>query len=59
MKFKVYRIEQKEICVPSEDYYAPRNDFQTDTLNVLKFVEELDKKYKKIPVGFVLSGDIG
>lgn len=40
MKFKVYRIAQKEICVPSEDYYARSNDYQTETLNVLTFVEE-------------------
>jgi hypothetical protein len=40
MKFKVYRIAQKEICVPSENYNARSNDYQTETLNVLIFVEE-------------------
>lgn len=41
MKYKVFSIQTKGVCVPSDDYYADGNDWQTDYLPFLNSNEEL------------------
>lgn len=35
MDFKIYKIENKEVYTPSDDYYARRGDSSIDTIRVL------------------------
>lgn len=39
MKYSIYKLETKQVCAPSEDYYARRGDWQTEEVIVLVFIE--------------------
>lgn len=41
-RFKVFQIEQKNVHVPSTDFYARNNDSQTDTINILGYGSVFD-----------------
>lgn len=41
--YKIYSLETKEVCVPSNDYYSRRGDFQLEFINVLEsYGDEFD-----------------
>lgn len=42
--FTVYQIVNKEVCVPSDDYYARDNDWQTSTIEALEKISEFTTK---------------
>ncbi len=46
--FKIYRIIDKDVCVPSDDYYSRRGDWQTETLYTLSFVEDFETEEEAV-----------
>jgi len=55
-KHKLFRLEQKDVHIPSTDYYARPGDSQTETLSVLDYgvcfdteeeaLEEIEERFK-------------
>ena len=41
-KYSIYLIENTIFCVPSTDFYARGNDWQTEEKNILSFIESFD-----------------
>jgi hypothetical protein len=42
--YRVYYIENKEICIPSTDYYSRSGDFHTDYVSLFIPTEEFENK---------------
>lgn len=40
MKYAIYYIEQKEVCIPSTDYYRKSNDWYTETIECLTLLDD-------------------
>lgn len=50
LTYKIYEIVDAEVCVPSTDFYARGNDWQTETLCHLRFVQETDSMEQALQV---------
>ncbi len=46
--FRVCYIKEMEVCIPSTDYYSYKEDWQTETVNVLTFADEFDSEEEAI-----------
>ncbi len=46
--YRIYCVVEKEVCVPSDDFYRKGNDWQTETINTLSIVEDFDYEEEAI-----------
>lgn len=42
MKYQLFRITTKKVCVPSTDYYARDNDWQTEKIKTLELMQQYE-----------------
>ncbi len=40
--YRIYCIVEKEVLVPSDDYYRKENDWHKETIKTLSIVEDFD-----------------
>ena len=41
-KYSIYRIEERDLCVPSDNYYSRSGDWIKQQVNILIFIESFD-----------------